>query len=108
MFIPVGQENNEVRRHPWVSYAIILLNVLVAIPVFHQDTVESQELERRARAADEYLSKHPYLAIPEALVRFYSPADLERRERLRRQREALGGLPPTGIREDEQQRLQEL
>jgi hypothetical protein len=23
MFIPVGQENNEVRRHPWVSYATL-------------------------------------------------------------------------------------
>ena len=101
MFIPVGQENNEVRRHPWVSYGIILLNILVAIPVFDRDAAETVELDRRAEAADEYLSKHPYLSIPAGLTRFYSPADLERWERIRHQREAEGGLPPAGIREDE-------
>jgi membrane associated rhomboid family serine protease len=108
MFIPVGQENNEVRRHPWVSYAIIALNVLVAIPVFHQDAAESPEIERRAEAADEFLARHPYLAVPTGMARFYRPADLDRRERLRMQREAGGGLPPTEVVEEEQRTLQDL
>ena len=27
--IPVGQENGEVRREPWVSYAIVAFNIAI-------------------------------------------------------------------------------
>jgi membrane associated rhomboid family serine protease len=108
MLIPVGQENNEVRRHPWVSYAIIALNFLVAIPVFHQDAAEAPELDRLVQAADDYLSQHPYLTLPPEIARFYRPSEVLRQQQTRQQREAQGALPPSAVREQEQQKLQGL
>jgi hypothetical protein len=29
LLIPVGQENSEVRRNPWISYSIIAANLVV-------------------------------------------------------------------------------
>jgi membrane associated rhomboid family serine protease len=108
MLIPVGQENNEVRRQPWVSYAIIALNFLVAIPVFQRDAAEAPELDRLGDAADQYLRQHPYLTLPTEMTRFYRPADVEKQERIRQQREAQEALPPGDVREEEQRKLQGL
>ena len=72
LLIPVGQENSEVRRNPWVSYGIIAANLIVFIFVYvaslHSDV--PQRMEAKGREVAEYLLRNPYLAIPPELVPF--------------------------------------
>lgn len=65
LVIPVGLENSEVRRRPWVSLAITGLVVaaflLLGPPEWGGDW--SDRVEARARAVEDYLLEHPYLAV---------------------------------------------
>lgn len=69
LLIPVGQENSEVRRNPWVSYTIIAANLVVFlflyIASFNSDV--PQRLEAKAAEVAEYIARNPYLTIPPEL-----------------------------------------
>jgi membrane associated rhomboid family serine protease len=70
LVIPIGQEENVVRRHPWVSYGIVCLNVLVfvAVDLFGGAAARGLAVQRAASAAVEMLARHPYLTVPVALL----------------------------------------
>lgn len=99
MLIPIGKEDNEVLRHPVVSYALFLLNVLVA--VFMLTSSQEQALHRQAqqlREIGEYLLAHPYLEVPD----LGGYADVEFMIRIDRARKAYArehGTPDEETRE---------
>ena len=67
LLIPIGQENNVVRRTPWVSWALIALCFLVYCAVGLAGGGDRQELRTRLSAFFDYLGAHPYLTPPPAL-----------------------------------------
>src|SRR5215472_15940579 len=72
MLIPVGLEKNEVRRHPWISYAIVGINVVVFLALWLQ-TRESDVPQRATEklvSTVQYLEEHPYLNVPQELEPF--------------------------------------
>jgi membrane associated rhomboid family serine protease len=104
LVIPVAQEQNVVRRHPWIAYAIVILNVVVFVAfALAGNGAEKLETAQKARhEAMEMLARHPYLIVPAALV---STLPEETRVALGRARERAvrKGKVPAGPTVPEQQ-----
>ena len=71
--IPVGSENGEVRREPWVSYAIVAVNVAIFLLLWFASLRSNvpARFEAKAKEVTEYLVSNPYLTVPAELVPFY-------------------------------------
>lgn len=67
MLIPIGRDDAEVRRTPWISWTIIALNFVIFLAVAGASRNGQKELEPKAVEALRYLVDHPYLEIPDAL-----------------------------------------
>jgi membrane associated rhomboid family serine protease len=67
VLIPVGLDETRLARLPWVSIAILLVNVAV----FVATSTSSRDEEAEARVSDvvEYWRAHPYLELPAAVQR---------------------------------------
>jgi len=73
LIIPIGKEHGEVRRQPWVSYAIIASNVVIFVFLWLA-SVRSEvpaKFEAKAKEVTEYLVRNPHLNVPSELVPFY-------------------------------------
>ena len=66
MFIPIGLDEAETRRTPWVSLVLIAINVLVfAVVSLGGSQAEIEQIvEARGREVVSYLREHPYLELP--------------------------------------------
>jgi len=110
LFIPIGLEKNEVRRNPWVSYAIIAINVCVFLFLFFA-TLRSDvhaRVEAKTRDVADYLFKNPYLQIPAELVPYCGPQVREMLEGARRDYSRVTAPPVQFVVRHQQQRLNTL
>lgn len=71
--IPIGRDEAEIRRHAWISYVIIALNVLGFVMVMGAER-ESRTAALNAdfRNALVYLDRRPYLQTPPSLEEILS------------------------------------
>lgn len=69
ILIPIGRDDAEIRRHAWISYVILVLNVLVfvASSVAMRPAVLN-DLQQDWEAAYEYYAARPYLKVPSELA----------------------------------------
>lgn len=79
LFLPIGRDSSEVRRHAWISYAIVAANVLAFLGF---NLLVGREAARHAEVkfgeAVEYLANRPHLEVPETLSTYLAPdADLQ-------------------------------
>ncbi len=92
MLIPIGHEEETVRRLPWVTIVIILLNLVLFVTVGLQGTRAEKRFAERTSKVFEYWSHHPYLSVPPALTSEHlSP---RQREQLKLIREAFKHAAP--------------
>ncbi|MGA7614793.1 MAG: rhomboid family intramembrane serine protease [Thermoanaerobaculia bacterium] len=104
LFLPIGRENAEVRRHAWVSYAVIALNILMFLGVHGAMTgMDVGPIEAKWQETFTYLSDHPYLQVPPQIERFLSPA-----ERLRNPASIPGDLGDSSEIQRQQKHLDSL
>ncbi len=68
MLIPIGLDQDTVRRLPWVSFAIIALNILSFIVLAPQVNSADEALAKKRAETMEFWSQHPYLPFPEGLM----------------------------------------
>ncbi|MGE5850525.1 MAG: rhomboid family intramembrane serine protease [Candidatus Methylomirabilota bacterium] len=80
MLIPIGHENQQVTRLPWVTIALLAANVavfLLTLPIAERQAADTRQ---RIQAVEQYFMEHPYLRLPAELARFFPaqppPADL--------------------------------
>jgi membrane associated rhomboid family serine protease len=98
LFIPIGQENNVVRRHPWVSWALIGLNFLVFTAMAFVGDDARDEAFERLQAVVEYLAEHPYLSPPPEIAKRLGDEFLGELDKARQQWQRVGELPePDGV-----------
>lgn len=110
LILPVGLENSEVRRRPWVSIAIMGLAVagfLVLGPP-SWGSGWGDRVEDGVRAVEDFLLEHPYLKVSEDVEAFLT--DGARAELRRRRETAAGGGPSVFgfVQEGQQEELRHL
>ena len=92
MLIPIGHEEETVRRLPWVTIGIILVNLVLFVTVGLQGTRVEKRFAERYSKVFQYWSHHPYLSVPPALTNEHlSP---RQREQLKLIREAFKHAAP--------------
>lgn len=67
MLLPIGNENSTVQRLPWVTFAIIGLNILIFCLTLPAVIKSEGELQENGRVIQDYLSTKPYLITDENL-----------------------------------------
>jgi membrane associated rhomboid family serine protease len=105
MLIPYGQEHGTVRRDPWVACGIILLNVLVAAPVFLGQPGREAAAHEAVGRLREFVVEHPYLEVPPDLMPLFPPEVLGKLARIRAEAAEAGALPPADELDREQHEL---
>lgn len=110
LLLPIGKEETEVRRYPWVSYAVIGLNLLVfSCTHFADDGSRETRLGAKVQEIGAYVSRHPYLVLPERLARHLCDAECQQDlARAKRFYVAADRVPSPAVVGSEQARLQEL
>ena len=109
MLIPIGQEESTVRRHPWVSYGLILANValFVVTAVSGPGSQWTARVTAKLGEITTFLERHPYLELPDLAE--FCDAKCQREAAARRaaaQRNQT--LPPSWRVADEQRWLDDL
>ncbi|MBN1611706.1 MAG: rhomboid family intramembrane serine protease [Polyangiaceae bacterium] len=64
MIFPISHDESTVRRWPWITLAILVLNVGVFVATHSRMQAEDERASKAAAAALEYYVQHSYLAAP--------------------------------------------
>ena len=108
ILLPIGRDDAEIRRHAWVSYVVIALNVLAFVAVSTATRASKMvKLQLEFARTGTYLMERPYLELPkdlEPLVGAHGKQQLEQR----RQMIGEGGRPARRVIEREQAVLDEM
>jgi membrane associated rhomboid family serine protease len=105
LLIPIGQENNVVRRHPWVSLVLIALNFLVFFATALGEEGPRRAAIERLVAVVEYLGEHPYLAPPASIATRLGDEFLTELDKVRSQWAQAGHSPRPELVAQEQAQL---
>lgn len=102
MLIPIGHDQQTVRRLPWVTIAIIALNFLCFLGVGGSVRDAEKAAKERLQRTIEYWQEHPYLDLPDSFVEVVVPPG--ERNQFRLMAEAMKGA---GVDVDPEQRREE-
>ncbi|HYI09488.1 MAG TPA: rhomboid family intramembrane serine protease [Thermoanaerobaculia bacterium] len=73
ILLPIGRDDSEIRRHAWVSYILIALNIVAFVAVETAQRQAARELNATWSAAVSYLVAHPYLDVPPEMAPVLGP-----------------------------------
>lgn len=105
ILLPIGRDESEIRRHAWISYAIIALNVLVFVATSTAErTSNVTAIQLKWEKALAYLIEHPYLQTPAAMKEVLRPAGVQ--QLAVRRRDAT--RPAPDVAERQQKELNDL
>ncbi|MFL6248530.1 MAG: rhomboid family intramembrane serine protease, partial [Thermoanaerobaculia bacterium] len=77
LLIPIGRDDAEIRRHAWVSYTIIALNLIAFLfTAVAMRPAVMQSMAGQWQSAFEFYVRHPYLIPPPDLAELLTPDDL--------------------------------
>jgi membrane associated rhomboid family serine protease len=93
LLIPIGQENNVVRRHPWVSLGLIGLNLVAFVATLVLEEGPKREAIARLGAVVQYLGERPYLEPPPEIARRLGGGFLAELDKVRKEWLSAGRLP---------------
>src|SRR3954449_7113515 len=71
ILLPIGRDDAVIRRHAWVSYTIIALNIFVWLAMFAASGGENTAEEQWLRTMRFYIA-HPYLHLPPSVENLVS------------------------------------
>lgn len=110
ILLPIGQENAEIRRHPWVFWGLLGLNVLVFVFVILPFGAEewAARVQERAGQLGSYLAAHPYLRLPKGLMEQVPPETLSRIAEIREEALSEGDVPIPYVVREQQAELERL
>jgi membrane associated rhomboid family serine protease len=107
VLIPIGLDQDTVRRLPWVSFTIIGLNLLAFVALAPQVHSAEEALAKQRAETMEFWSRHPYLPFPKGLMPGgISDAQREKLNLLTESVRSMTGRAPDDEREVEKARQQ--
>lgn len=69
ILLPIGRDDSEIRRHAWISYTFIAINVVVFLAIaFVERESNLAGLEKQWTEAFTYLAEHPHLEVPREMT----------------------------------------
>src|SRR5687768_13082890 len=78
LLIPIGRDDAEIRRHAWVSYTIIALNVIAfLLTAVAMRPAVMQSMDAEWESAFTFYVRHPYLKPPAELAELLTVDDKE-------------------------------
>jgi membrane associated rhomboid family serine protease len=105
ILLPIGRDDAEIRRHAWVSYVIIGLNVLAfLITVAIEHGPHMTTTESRWSETINFLLARPYLRVPASLKEVLNDEALAQLEERRR----AAAVPEGALVRSEQEQLNHL
>jgi membrane associated rhomboid family serine protease len=107
ILIPIGQEDNVVRRTPWVSFGLIAANFAIFLLLSFSGPSEEQ-IHDRLQAFFKQLSQHPYLNPPPEIANRLGAGFTKALEEVRGEWAAHGGTEDPASTPAEQERLDDL
>jgi membrane associated rhomboid family serine protease len=110
LIIPLGNENTTVRRHPWVTYSLLALNVVICLltTLGGPGPQARKQFNSKMNEIGEIIDERPYLSLPPDLSPY---CDEECTERLGERREQFvrsGRVPVDFVLRTQQQQLDDL
>jgi membrane associated rhomboid family serine protease len=110
LIIPLGNENNTVRRHPWVTYALLALNVAVSIltAVAGPGVKMRQHFNTKMEEIGGFLNERPYLKLPRDLTPYCNQGCVDEFAQKTQQLVRRGRMPVEWIVREQQQKLEQL
>lgn len=69
MLIPIGHEDQQVTRLPWVTIVLLVANVLVFLLTNQLVQQQAAETRQRLQGVARYAAEHPYLRLPPEMQR---------------------------------------
>ncbi|MBS1117223.1 MAG: hypothetical protein H6Q87_1607, partial [candidate division NC10 bacterium] len=73
MLIPIGHEDQQVARLPWVTICLLVANVLVFLLTNQLVQQQATETRQRLQGVARYAAEHPYLRLPPEIQRAAPP-----------------------------------
>lgn len=107
LLIPIGQEDNVVRRTPWISYGLIALNLAAFVLLSVAGTPEGL-IRERFEEFFKHLARHPYLTPAPEIANRLGQQFTRALDEVRGQWEAQGGAVDPESTAAEQERLDAL
>ena len=98
ILLPIGRDDAEIRRHAWISYAIIAINILVFVGIETAERRTMARIQREWNDAWAYIISHPYLQVPAAMSEILQPGVKHVLDRRRQ----IAKAPPTEVMRREQ------
>ncbi len=110
MLIPIGQEDATVRRQPWVSYGLIVANLVVFLLTAMAGPGAQWRSEVRGKIQEiaGYFNERPYLQLPPDLAELCQDECQKEVEEQRAEFARQRTLPPDWTIAEEQHRLDDL
>ena len=109
ILIPIGHEQDTVRRLPWVTFAILAICFVVQLFTWIAIKGANAELEPVAQEFVTYYVSHPYLEFdPELRDILFNGVDEEKVDQLLSYYSTTTSRPSARVREEEQQHLDAL
>jgi len=76
LLLPYAHEKQTVQRLPWITFALIAINVIVFLFI-HYGSTDQAEKDAALSRFQEFYYTHPYLELPPEMKQFYDKKELE-------------------------------
>ena len=107
--LPIGHENDTVRRLPWITFGIMAICIVIHAFISLDVNETEKELNKVSRELVSYYFQHPYLELdPEARKLIFGEGDNERIEGMLSLYRQGAHRPGVLSQEEEQEKLDQL
>jgi membrane associated rhomboid family serine protease len=80
IFLPVAHEQQKVQRLPWITFALIAMNVVVYLIINPSRDDNQREVGQKYDQLLRYYVEHPYLEFPNSAKQFLTQSETEKIE----------------------------
>ena len=105
ILLPVAHEQQKVQRLPWITFAIIAINVIVYLIITPGRDDNQREVGQKYNQLLKYYVEHPYLEFPDSAKQFLTQSETEKLEIMK---ESAEKPQDQDTLEEEQSKLDEI
>lgn len=105
ILLPVAHEQQKVQRLPWVTFALIAINIVVYLIIIPGRDDNQREISQKYDQLLKYYVDHPYLEFPDSMNQFLTQSEVQKIEAMK---ESAEKPQDQDALEEEQSKLDEI